>query len=151
MTVRKETRGGRTRLVLDIQYRDANGKKSRYRRDAQVQTRRAAEAEERRLLVNIAQYGAPSVADDTHFAPLCMPLVQNRLQLQAEFLLAHAMVRMMQLRLKSLLLGLRHIRRSHHDMMMKLCLQCLLLRLHHMRRSHHDMMRLLYPLSLWRR
>lgn len=58
MTIRKEARSaGETRLVIDIRYRTADGRKHRYRRDAQVQTLAAAKTEERRLLVELAQHG----------------------------------------------------------------------------------------------
>lgn len=58
MTIRKEVRNaGETRLVIDVRYRTAAGRKHRYRRDAQVQTMAAAKAEERRLLVELAQHG----------------------------------------------------------------------------------------------
>jgi len=58
VTIRKEARSaGETRLVIDIRYRTADGRKHRYRRDAQVQTMAAAKAEERRLLVELAQHG----------------------------------------------------------------------------------------------
>jgi integrase len=57
MTVRKETRGGEPRLVIDILYKTADGKRRRYRRDAQVQTATAARAEERRLLTELATKG----------------------------------------------------------------------------------------------
>ena len=40
MTVRKEKRGDKSCLVIDISYKTAEGRKKRYRRDAQVQTRR---------------------------------------------------------------------------------------------------------------
>lgn len=57
MTVRKTTRGGEPRWVIDIMYRRINGKRGRYRRDAQVQTAASARAEERRLLAHLAQHG----------------------------------------------------------------------------------------------
>lgn len=56
MTVRKEKRGDRHVWVLDILYRK-DGKRRRYRRDAQVQTGAAARAEERRLLAELADTG----------------------------------------------------------------------------------------------
>lgn len=58
MTIRKEKRDGESRWVIDILYRTADGKRRRYRRDAQVQTKAAAEAEQRRLLVELAQSGS---------------------------------------------------------------------------------------------
>ena len=59
MTIRKVTRRGETRLVLDIHYRKPDGTPGRYRKDAQVQTMAAARAEERRLLALIVQHGEP--------------------------------------------------------------------------------------------
>jgi len=56
MTVRREIRGAEPRVVIDIPYRQ-NGRKRRYRRDAQVQTMAAARAEERRLLAELAETG----------------------------------------------------------------------------------------------
>jgi integrase len=58
VTIRKENRDGESRWVIDILYRTADGKRRRYRRDAQVQTKAAAEAEQRRLLVELAQRGS---------------------------------------------------------------------------------------------
>jgi integrase len=58
VTIRKETRGGKPRWVIDIPYRTAAGRKERYRRDAQVQTKAAAEAEHRRLLAELATSGS---------------------------------------------------------------------------------------------
>lgn len=57
MTV-KRARRGETRWVIDIRYTDGNGKRRRYRRDAQVQTRAGKEAEERRIRENIALHGS---------------------------------------------------------------------------------------------
>lgn len=59
MTIRKVTRRGETRLVIDIHYVKKDGSRDRYRKDAQVQTATAARAEERRILGVIAQYGEP--------------------------------------------------------------------------------------------
>ena len=54
MTVRtRKTRDGELRLFIDIRYRTANGQKHRFRRYAQIQTRTAARAEERRLLAEL--------------------------------------------------------------------------------------------------
>lgn len=50
MTIRKTPRDGRTVLVIDILYRSPEGRRKRYRRDAQVQTMTAARQEELRLL-----------------------------------------------------------------------------------------------------
>jgi integrase len=58
MTVRKEDRGAEPRWVIDIPYRTVDGRKARYRRDAQVQTKTSAEAEHRRLLVELARSGS---------------------------------------------------------------------------------------------
>lgn len=57
MAVRTVTRRGSSRLVLDIHYIKQDGTKARYRHDAQVQTRASAQAEERRILANIAKFG----------------------------------------------------------------------------------------------
>jgi hypothetical protein len=59
VTVRKETRRGEPRLVIDINYRKPDWREGRYRRDAQVQTQAAARTEERRLLGVLAQHGEP--------------------------------------------------------------------------------------------
>lgn len=57
MTIRKQARGDKPRWVIDIPYRTADGRRARYRRDAQVQTRAGAEAEHRRLLAELARTG----------------------------------------------------------------------------------------------
>ena len=57
MTVRKEMRGGKPHLVIDISYKTADGRRKRRRRDAQVQTRAAAYAEHARLLRQLGQTG----------------------------------------------------------------------------------------------
>jgi len=57
VTIRKEKRGDQLRLIIDIPYRTADGKRERYRRDAQVQTRASAESEHRRLLVELERTG----------------------------------------------------------------------------------------------
>lgn len=59
MTIRKITRRGEPRLVIDIYYRKPDGTQARYRKDAQVQTMAAARAEERRLLALVVQHGQP--------------------------------------------------------------------------------------------
>ena len=64
MTVRKETRAGQTRWVIDIPYRTSDGKPKRYRRDAQVQTKTAAHAEDRRLYAELGQRGSLPGAGD---------------------------------------------------------------------------------------
>lgn len=70
MTIRKEERrAGETRLVIDIRYRTADGRKHRFRRDAQLQTMAAAKAEERRLLVQLAQTGELRTAPETEAEP----------------------------------------------------------------------------------
>jgi integrase len=60
MTIRKASRRGETRLVVDITYTRRDGTKGRYRHDAEVQTMAAARAEERRVLASIAIHGEPS-------------------------------------------------------------------------------------------
>jgi len=58
MTVRKrETRDGKSRLFIEIRYRTADGRRLRFRRDASVQTKTAALAEERRLLAELERTG----------------------------------------------------------------------------------------------
>ncbi|MDI3291002.1 hypothetical protein [Polyangium sp. 15x6] len=59
MSVRKEERRSGARLVIDFQYVARDGRKVRYRRDAQVQTMTAARAEERRLMTQVAEFGEP--------------------------------------------------------------------------------------------
>ncbi len=64
MGVRTERRRGKPRMVIDISYIDARtGEKGRYRKDAQVQTKGWAQAEERRLL---AQLGRDGFLPDRH-------------------------------------------------------------------------------------
>lgn len=55
--VKEYTRKGKTRYVIDIRYRTPEGLKGRYRRDAQVQKRAAAEAEDRRLVARLVATG----------------------------------------------------------------------------------------------
>ena len=55
--IRKTKRAGRSVLVIDIPYQTPDGEHDRYRRDAQVQTRTAAEAEHRRLLTELQTTG----------------------------------------------------------------------------------------------
>lgn len=58
MTVRKRVnRKGEAHWFLDIRYKTADGRKHRFRRDAQVQTRGGAVAEERRLLAELQRTG----------------------------------------------------------------------------------------------
>lgn len=57
MTIRKEDRDGESHWVIDIPYKTASGKRQRYRRDAQVQSKSGAEAEHRRLIAELAQRG----------------------------------------------------------------------------------------------
>lgn len=57
--VRKAKRNGETHWVIDISYKDPSGKRRRYRRDAEVQTREGAYAEEKRRLAALAQTGSP--------------------------------------------------------------------------------------------
>jgi hypothetical protein len=59
MAVRAITHRGKRHLVLDILYRTPDGKKARYRHDAEVQTWPAARAEERRRLAALAATGSP--------------------------------------------------------------------------------------------
>lgn len=57
MTIRKVERDGKSRWVIDIPYKTVSGRRERYRRDAQVQTKAGAEAEHRRLLAELARAG----------------------------------------------------------------------------------------------
>jgi integrase len=52
------TRRGERRWVIDISYRTVDGKQERYRRDAQVQLKKAADAEHRRLEDQLAKFGS---------------------------------------------------------------------------------------------
>jgi integrase len=73
MTVRKTTRRGEPRLVLDIHYTDRRtGAQARYRRDAEVQTMSAARAEERRKLVELEQLGY--IPDGQKLSPEAPPV-----------------------------------------------------------------------------
>lgn len=65
MPVRKVDRNGQARLLIDIQYKTRDGKRARFRKDADVQTLTAARAEEKRYVLNIAQYGSPYEPSDT--------------------------------------------------------------------------------------
>lgn len=58
MPVRTEKRHGRKTWVIDIRY-EYNGKRARFRRDAQVQTALAARAEDRRRIGMLAATGLP--------------------------------------------------------------------------------------------
>jgi integrase len=57
MTVRKAMRRGSPRFIIDILYKTADGRRKRFRKDAQVQTLTAAKAEERRLLRKLGEAG----------------------------------------------------------------------------------------------
>jgi integrase len=57
VTIRKVERDGKSRWVIDIPYKTVSGKRERYRRDSQVQTKAGAEAEHRRLLAELARAG----------------------------------------------------------------------------------------------
>jgi hypothetical protein len=57
VSIRKQMRSGELRWIIDIPYRTADGHRVRYRRDAQVQTKMAAEAEHRRLIAELASTG----------------------------------------------------------------------------------------------
>lgn len=59
MAIRRIIRRGNTRLLLDFYYKSNEGRRVRFRKDAEVPMMAAARAEERRLLLNIAQYGEP--------------------------------------------------------------------------------------------
>jgi hypothetical protein len=57
--VRTTKRRGKRILVLDLSYTKPDGSAGRYRRDAEVQTRAGALAEERRRLAALAAKGSP--------------------------------------------------------------------------------------------
>lgn len=57
MSVRKRKIEGRMYWVLDRRFRAPDGTVDRYRRVAQIQTRAAAEAEERRVIDTWNQHG----------------------------------------------------------------------------------------------
>jgi len=63
MTVRREKRHGKLVWMLDIPYRTPEGKKERFRKRAQVQTRPSAYAEHERTLKRIALTGYPEGED----------------------------------------------------------------------------------------
>jgi len=54
---KRKLRDGSSRLFIEIRYRTAEGRKERYRRDAQIQTKGGAEAEHRRLVAELARSG----------------------------------------------------------------------------------------------
>jgi integrase len=59
MTVRKRVaKTGESRLFIEIRYKTADGRKRRFRRDAQLQTRSGAQAEERRLIAELERSGS---------------------------------------------------------------------------------------------
>jgi integrase len=69
MTVRRRrNREGVFRWVIDILYKTTDGRKRRYRRDAQIQMRTAAHKEERDLIARLVQTGtlAPAPAACEH-------------------------------------------------------------------------------------
>jgi integrase len=59
MVTHRKIASGKRILVIDFTYTRPDGKKGRYRRDAEVQTRTAAQAEERRRLVAVSSKGSP--------------------------------------------------------------------------------------------
>lgn len=59
MTVRTEKRRGERRLIIDIIYKDKDGRRARYRHDAQVQTLPAARAEDQRRMMLLVTTGSP--------------------------------------------------------------------------------------------
>lgn len=59
MPIRKSQRHGKPCLFIDIRYTDKEGKPARLRKVTKAQTVTAAKAEEKRYLLNIAQYGQP--------------------------------------------------------------------------------------------
>lgn len=67
--VRKVTRGGKPRLIIDFPYVDKDGKKRRFRRDAKVQMRDAAHNEAKRLMANAAATGDPEPSEEDEKKP----------------------------------------------------------------------------------
>ena len=61
--LRRVKRGGKSRLVIDFQYTNKDGKRVRFRRDASVQMYSAALAEAKRLMQRAAETGCPEEAD----------------------------------------------------------------------------------------
>ncbi|HRI71732.1 MAG TPA: site-specific integrase [Polyangium sp.] len=59
MAIRRSRRRGEPCMFIDIRYTAKDGRSIRFRKDAHVQTMIAAKAEEKRYLLNIAQYGSP--------------------------------------------------------------------------------------------
>lgn len=63
-SVRRVTRGGKPRLVIDFRFIDKSGKQVRYRKDASVQTMAAATAEAERLKRMAAERGTLDLRSD---------------------------------------------------------------------------------------
>ena len=59
MTVRTQTRRGTRYWIIDIRYTKRDGKRGRFRHDAEVQTSTAARAEDRRRMGLLATTGLP--------------------------------------------------------------------------------------------
>jgi len=70
MAIRRSRRRGEPCMFIDIRYTTKDGRSIRFRKDAQVQTMAAAKAEEKRYLLNIAQYGSPYEPHAINEAPL---------------------------------------------------------------------------------
>lgn len=64
MTVRTRANCGERRLFIDIRYRNSDGTRARFRKDADVQTYAAARAEDMRRLVLLASTGKPFNASE---------------------------------------------------------------------------------------
>lgn len=73
MTVRSATRAGKRRWFIEIPYRDSDGKRQRFRRDAAVQTLAGARAEDARRIKLLALTGQPfevgSIEEDAAVEP----------------------------------------------------------------------------------
>lgn len=74
MTIREVKRRGERRWVIDISYRTIGGKLERYRRDAQVQLKKSAEAEHRRLEDELARAGTLVHVDEARRAAEAKPI-----------------------------------------------------------------------------
>lgn len=75
MAVRVVTRRGVRRLFIDIRYKNPDGTRARYRKDADVQTMAGARAEERRCLAALVATGSPCGLKTEEPATACSPNV----------------------------------------------------------------------------
>ncbi len=103
IAVKQVQRAGRTRLVIDFQYKDESGRKRRYRRDASVQFLTAARAEAKRLMENAARTGSPfapppkelptvSKFVETYFRPIAMQQLRPGTRIRYEGIFAQGLL-----------------------------------------------------------